>query len=320
MEYGVLGGGALGLMAAYRLAQAGQSVMVFEQEQIAGGLASGFQVGDTWLEKFYHHIFQSDKMIIQMIEELGLGDRLEWLRPRTVSLIGGEIHQLDSPVTLLTFKPWRIDERLRVAAVLSFLKVVPPNLLEGQTAGPWLRRMVGQRPYENFFEPLFVGKFGALHDQIALPWFWARFHDRTTQLGYLRGGFQLFYERLAERIRELGGKILLDTRVEKIEQQNGRWRIESSQGTWDFDRVISTFATRLTCRLIPALPEDYRAKYDWGQAYGAHCLILALDRAVTDSYWINICDRGYPFTGLISSTSAATGQWTTPSSLRAKRK
>jgi protoporphyrinogen oxidase len=303
MEYAVLGGGALGLMAAYRLAQAGQSVIVFEQEKIAGGLASGFQVGGTWLEKFYHHIFRSDKKIIQMIEELGLGDRLEWLRPRTVSLIGGEIHQLDSPLTLLTFKPWRIDERLRVAAVLSFLKVVPPSLLEGQTAGPWLRRWLGQRPYENFFEPLFIGKFGALHDQIALPWFWARFHDRTTQLGYLRGGFQLFYERLVERITELGGKVLLGTRVEKVEQENGRWRVESSQGTWSFDQVISTFPTRLTCRLIPALPEDYRTKYEWGQAYGAHCLILALDRSVTDSYWINICDRGYPFTGLFEHTN-----------------
>lgn len=303
MEYAVLGGGALGLMAAYRLAQAGQSVMIFEQEQIAGGLASGFQVGGTWLEKFYHHIFRSDKKIIQMIEELDLADRLEWLRPRTVSLIGGEIHQLDSPLTLLTFKPWRLDERLRVAAVLSFLKVVPPALLEGQTAGPWLRRMVGQRPYENFFEPLFIGKFGELHEQIALPWFWARFHDRTTQLGYLRGGFQLLYERLAERISSLGGKLLLGTRVEKVEQEDGRWRVESSQGTWNFDRVISTFPTRLTCRLIPALPDDYRSKYDWGQAYGAHCLILALDRPVTDSYWINICDRGYPFTGLFEHTN-----------------
>ena len=45
MEYAVLGGGALGLMAAYRLAQGGQAVMVFEQEQTAGGLAAGFRVG-----------------------------------------------------------------------------------------------------------------------------------------------------------------------------------------------------------------------------------------------------------------------------------
>jgi protoporphyrinogen oxidase len=303
MEYAVLGGGALGLMAAYRLAQAGQSVIVFEQEQIAGGLAAGFRVGNTWLEKFYHHLFRTDRTAIALINELGLGERLEWLRPRTVSLVGGEIHQLDSPLTLLRFKPWRLHERLRVAAVLSFLKVVPPTWLEGKTADPWLRRWMGARPYGMFFEPLFLSKFGALYDQVALPWFWARFHDRTTQLGYLRGGFQLLYERLAQRINALGGKVLLGTRVEGIEHVDGRWRVASNQGTWSFDRVISTLPTRLTCRLIPQLPDDYRAKYDWGQAYGAHCLVLALDRQLTDSYWINICDRGYPFTGLFEHTN-----------------
>ena len=124
MDHAILGGGALGLMAAYRLAQAGQSVIVFEKEPIAGGLAAGFQVedgSDVWLEKFYHHLFRSDTTAIRIIEELGLGDRLEWQRPRTVSLVGGEIHQLDSPITLLRFKPWRFDERLRAAAVMSYL-------------------------------------------------------------------------------------------------------------------------------------------------------------------------------------------------------
>jgi protoporphyrinogen oxidase len=306
MEYAVLGGGALGLLTAYRLAQAGQSVIVFEQEKIAGGLASGFQVEEgsaIWLEKFYHHLFRTDKTAIKVIQEMGLGERLEWLRPRTVSLVGGQIYQLDSPLTLLQFKPWRLDERLRVGAVLSYLKFVPPQLLEGKKADPWLRHWLGKNVYENFFESLFISKFGALYDQVALPWFWARFHDRTTQLGYLRGGFQHLYERLAEHIQQAGGKVLLGARVEKVEQQDGRWRIESSRGTWTFDRVISTFPTRLTCRLIPALPESYRAQYDWGQAYGAHCLVLAVNRQLTDSYWINLCDRGYPFTGLFEHTN-----------------
>ena len=302
MQYALLGGGALGLMAAYRLAQAGQSVMVFEQEKTAGGLAAGFRVGDSWLDKFYHHLFRSDKTAMKVIEELGL--QLDWHRPRTVSLINGSFEQLDSPLTLLQFKPWRIDERLRVAAVLAFLKIANPAWLEGQTADAWLRRWMGKRTYEMLFEPLFIGKFGALHDQIALPWFWARLHDRTTQLGYLNGGFQLLYDRLAERISELGGKVLLGTRVEKVEQLAGRWQVQSSQGDWTFDRVISTLPTRLTCRLIPALPPDYRARYDWGQAYGAHCLILALDHKLTDDcYWINICDRSYPFMAVVEHTN-----------------
>ncbi len=310
MNYAILGGGALGLMTAYRLTQAGHAVMVFEQESIAGGLASGFHVNSdeqVWLEKFYHHLFQSDTTIIRVIEELGLGERLEWLRPRSVCLINGKTEQLDSPLSLLRFKPLRLDERLRVATVLAFLKVVPPAWLEGKTADAWLRRWMGKRPYGLLFEPLFVGKFGAMKNEIALPWFWARIHDRTTRLGYIRGGFQHVYERLVERISQSGGKVLLNTRVERVEQveEDGKqqWKVQTSNGTWTFDRVISTLPTRLSYRLIPALPEEYRAKYDWGQAYGAHCLILALKRQLTDSYWINICDSGYPFTGLFEHTN-----------------
>ena len=304
MEYAILGGGALGLGVAYRLSKAGHTVMVFEQEPIAGGLAAGFRVGDTWLDKFYHHLFKTDTTVIQLISELGLADRLEWSHPRTVCLIDGKFQQLDSPMTLLNFAPLRIGERLRVAAVAALLKFSGSGLYEGKTAEPWLRRWMGKRPYEMIFAPLFAAKFGAMRDSIALPWFWARFHDRTTYLGYLRGGFQLLYDRLVERVSEAGGKVLLGTRVETAQPlDDGRWEVRTSSGAWTFDRVISTLATRLTCRLIPALPEDYRARYDWGQAYGAQCLILTLDRQLTDSYWINPCDPGYPFTSLVEHTN-----------------
>lgn len=303
MEYAVLGGGALGLMTAYRLTQAGHSVMVFEREAMAGGLASGFQIENVWLEKFYHHIFRSDKTVIQIIEELGLGDRLEWQHPRTVSLVNSKNYQLDDPISLLKFTPLNLFERLRVGAVLAYLKFAPPTWMEGKNADPWLSRWMGQRAYQMIFQTLFIGKFGKLYNQIALPWFWARIHDRTSQLGYLRGGFQLVYDALVERIVQLNGKVLLNTAVEKAERNGDRWHITTNQGSWDFDRVISTLPTRLTLQLIPEIPAEYRKKYDWGQAYGAHCLILALDRQLTDSYWINICDQGFPFTGIFEHTN-----------------
>jgi protoporphyrinogen oxidase len=304
MEYAVLGGGALGLGAAYRLTQAGHQVTVFEQETTAGGLAAGFRVGDTWLEKFYHHLFRTDTTIIRLIEELGLGDRLEWSHPRTVFLLNGGFHQFDSPLTLLGFKPLHVYERLRVGAVGALLKVTGSDLYEGRTAEPWLRRWMGRRPYDLLFKPLFACKFGPLADQIALPWFWARFHDRTTRLGYMRGGFQLLYEALAERILQAGGKLLLGVRVEGVEQlADGRWQVHTTQGVWDCARVISTLPPRVTCRLVSGLPEEYRARYDWGQAYGAQCVILSLDRQLTDSYWINPVDPGYPFTSLVEHTN-----------------
>jgi len=58
---GVLGGGALGLTVAYRLAQAGDEVTVIEREPEPGGLAAGFRVGPSYLEKFSHHLFRSDR-------------------------------------------------------------------------------------------------------------------------------------------------------------------------------------------------------------------------------------------------------------------
>jgi protoporphyrinogen oxidase len=70
-----------------------------------------------------------------------------------------------------------------------------------------------------------------------------------------------------------------------------------------FDRVIACLPTRVTCRLTPALPDAYRRRYDWGEAYGAHCLILALDRPLTPHYWLNIADPGYPFMVLVEQTN-----------------
>lgn len=304
MEYAILGGGILGLTAALRLAQRGERVVVYERERVAGGLAAGFRLGDAWLEKYYHHLFRSDKAIQSLIAELGLGPKLCWPRPRTVTLWGGKTYQLDSPQTVLLFPPLNPVERLRMATVLAFLKLMPASPLEGKRTAAWIRRWMGEGPYRVVWEPLLRGKFGARKEEIALPWFWARVHDRSTELGYLRGGFQALYERLVERICDLGGEVLLGTTVSRVATSpNGRLVVITDRGEHAFDRVVSTLPPRLTCRLVPELPDEYRARYDWGEAYGAHCLILALDRPLTNAYWTNINDPGYPFLALVEHTN-----------------
>jgi protoporphyrinogen oxidase len=299
----IIGGGALGLTLAYRLAQRGERVTVFEREPLPGGLAAGFRVGDVWLEKFYHHLFRSDKAIIALIEELGLGDRLVWPKQRTTTLYGGRVHEL-SPAKLLTFPPLRPDERLRTIAAMAYLKLMPPLGLEGKRAGPWIRRWMGAGSWRVIWEPVFRSKFGALADEVALPWLWGRIHDRSVALGYLRGGFQQVYNRLEEQVRAHGGNVRLSTGVSGFAHQEGRFVVKTDDGTTlEAERVVSTLPPRVTCRMVPALPEAYRRRHDWGQAYGAHCLILALDRRLTDSYWMNVSDPGYPFMVLVEHTN-----------------
>lgn len=305
----VLGAGALGLTVAMRLAQRGEHVSVLEREQLPGGLAAGFELDGpgtgTWLEKFYHHLFRSDRRAIAMIDELGLAGSLVWQSPTTATLVGGTQHQLDSPASLLRFTPLPMVDRLRLGAALAALKAMPnPRLLEGQTAMDWTRRWMGERAYTTVWEPLLRGKFGDAAPTIAMPWFWARVHDRTQQLGYLRGGFQALYQRMADAVRTASGETRFGTSVKQVRtREDGRLDVETDAGVEAFDRVVSTFATRLTARLVPELPASWRERHEWGTAYGAHCVVLALDRPLTSVYWLNVNDPGYPFMALVEHTN-----------------
>jgi protoporphyrinogen oxidase len=301
----VLGAGALGLTVALRLAQRGHAVTVIEREPLPGGLAAGFELAPgIWLEKFYHHLFRSDTNAVRLIEELGLGDRLEWKAPVTATLRDGELHQLDSPASLLRFEPLPMADRVRMGAALATLKAMPnPRLLEGRTAATWLRRWMGRRPYEVVWEPLLRGKFGEAAPEIAMPWFWARVHDRTQQLGYVRGGFQQLYFGLSDAIRAAGGETRYGTSVTSVRTDGDALLVETDAGSERFDRVVSTLATRLTARLVPELPQAWRERHEWGRAYGAHCTIVALDRPLTSAYWLNVNDPGYPFMALVEHTN-----------------
>lgn len=330
----VLGGGALGLTVALRLSQRGQPVVVLEKETTAGGLASGFQPapelpgGGPYLEKFYHHLFRSDKALVALIEELGLGAQMTWSRPVNAMLYGGRIWQPYSPLGLLGFAPLPLVDRLRLGLALAYLKVLRHyRRLEQSTAQDWLVRWMGRRAYEVCWGPLLRAKFGKRSAEIAMPWFWARIHYRSLALGYLRGGFQLLYDALVAEIRRLGGEVLLGHEVTGLRQEadhapDGQWIVEwrptagaatgaagmlspASAQTRRFDQVVSTWATRLTFRLVPQLPQAFRQRYDWGEAFGAHCLILSLDRPLLPEgvYWLNVNDPHYPFLVVVEHTN-----------------
>src|ERR1700736_1850856 len=227
LHVGVLGGGALGLGAALRLAQAGRRVTLIEREPQLGGLAAGFRVGPNYLEKFYHHIFRTDTTIIAFIRELGLEDRLIWGRPNTSTLSNGRIVSLGTIPDLLRLPLLGPVDRLRFLAGMAVLKAIPnERVFTGWTAARWMPRLMGRRGYDVMWEPILRGKFGARAEDIAMSWLWSRVHERSLGLGYLRGGFQQLYDAFGEHIRALGGTVLTGTAAAAIQNQNGGTGIE----------------------------------------------------------------------------------------------
>jgi protoporphyrinogen oxidase len=304
LHVGILGGGALGLSAAYRVAQAGHRATVIEKENVVGGLASSFPVGGAYLEKFYHHLFRSDRTIVRLVEELGLGDKLVWKKVKTSSLIDGHFHQMD-PLRLLTFSAIPPLDRLRFIAGMAYLKFYPNyRRFEGLTAVDWVRTWMGPEVYDVVWRPLLESKFGEHAEKIAMPWLWSRVYCRSLSLGYLRGGFHQLYVALDERVRALGGVVRTGEAVERIEAAaDGRVRVVVNGRAEEFDRVICTLPTRLFARLTPDLPEDYRRRYEWGDYHGAHCVVLSLDRPLSDIYWLSIHDRDFPFLVAVEHTN-----------------
>ena len=74
----IVGAGFGGLSAAYDLINAGYRVTIYEAEDHAGGLASGFRQPhwDWSVEKYYHHWFESDAHLLGLIDELGWQDKV----------------------------------------------------------------------------------------------------------------------------------------------------------------------------------------------------------------------------------------------------
>jgi protoporphyrinogen oxidase len=311
MRTAILGGGALGLTLALRLAQRGESVVVMEKEPVAGGLAAGFPVGDASLEKFYHHLFRSDKTIIALLNELGLSDKLIWRAPKTSSLVDGKAYAFSPLEILLHLTPLPFVDRVRLGAVGAYLKLRRSHVgFEQVTAAEWMSRWMGKRGYEVVWQPILESKFGEYYPEISMAWMWSRLHCRSFSLGYLRGGFQQLYDALVREIQKLGGEVRLGREVQSARlADSGGWTVASKPTPSAevqeeaYERVISTLPTRLTFRLIPDLPQEWRERYDWGLAYGAHCLILALNQSLSDVYWLQFTDRGFPFLAAVEHTN-----------------
>lgn len=61
MKIGIIGAGYSGLSIAKELEKNGQEVTLFEKNRYVGGMVDTVSIYETRLEKYYRHIFKSDK-------------------------------------------------------------------------------------------------------------------------------------------------------------------------------------------------------------------------------------------------------------------
>src|SRR5687767_4544778 len=110
----IIGGGFTGLAAAVKLLKSGAKVTCFEADSSLGGLAGGFDIGGQMLERFYHHWFNNDRYVIDLVKEIGLEDQVVLRPTRTGMYFAKSFFKLSSPLDLLRFTPLNFLDRIRL--------------------------------------------------------------------------------------------------------------------------------------------------------------------------------------------------------------
>ncbi len=273
----IIGSGISGLTAGYELSKKGYEVTVFEKEKEIGGLLSSFKMEGKNLEKTYHHIFKTDKEIINLIEELGLGKKLKWHKSSVGLFYNKKMYPFLGSIDLLKFRELDLISKFRLGMVYLWLKF-DKNFLkyENVLAIDWMEKWAGKKAYEVIWEPLLKGKFHQYYDNISMAWLWARIHTRggsTNEkgeevLGYMDGGFIQIINKLKQKITIINKEIKDTKELEK-----------------NYDLVVDT---------RPEKNVEY---------LGAVDVIFSSKQNLSNYYWHNINDLNSPFLAFIQHTN-----------------
>jgi protoporphyrinogen oxidase len=338
MRVAVIGAGVAGLVAAHRLGQRGCTCDVYERWPGLGGQAATLDVGGgVLLERYYHHLFMTDRHIVDLYDELGMPDAIEW-RPSSVAIFTeGRVHPFTTPGDLLKFSPLPVTARLRMglAVVLLQRRHRTAEPFEDLTAREWVERAMGRAAYANLWGPLLRAKFGARADEISMAWLWSKLtlrrqikgrEARRELLGYPRDSWEPLFRALAERIEAAGGRVLIDQPAASLDLDDQRRlvvrsgvpgsfraghdprRFERRDEAESYDAAIATvpsdvFDAMLEPRLAEAVGEEYLGRVRRAEYHAALCTLLELDRGFGDFYWTNVCDPGLPFIGVVEQTN-----------------
>lgn len=311
----IIGAGPMGLAAAYALSHHGESVDLYEYDDRVGGMSAHFDFNGLSIERYYHFVCHHDDALFELLEQLGIADKLHWADTKMGYFYKGHLHPWGDPLSLLAFPHLGLLAKLRYGLHMflsSRRKKENWQELDGIDAITWLRKGCGERAYRVLWERLFSLKFHDYMHSLSAAWIWARIRrvGRSRRsifqenMGYLEGGSQTLLDKLAEKIIEQGGTINLSTPVEQVQIDNDRLDgVKVGGEVKQYDRVISTIPLQYVPKLIPALPGARLRQYAQVQNIGVVCLLFKLKQAVTDNFWLNISDENIEIPGIIEMSN-----------------
>lgn len=311
----IVGAGFTGLASGYVLAKKGHKVLVLDSDSAAGGLAGTFVFSDgVRLEKFYHHWFNNDVFVPELVEELGLKGDVITLPTNTGMYFNGRLWKLSTPFDLLKFTALPLIDRIRLGLiVLQVRKIKDWHSIEHLSIREWLESLAGKRVYDVVWKPLVESKFSVYADAVNAVWMWKKLVLRGStrndkggeELAYFKGGFGNLADALVEAIKSHGGEVRFNTRVTGvITEGNEIARLTTDAGEVAGKQFLFTPAFPIIADIFQGVAgSEWLERLRRVRYLANMCLVLRLKHSLSSTYWLNVNDPGFPFVGVIEHTN-----------------
>ncbi len=336
MRVAVLGAGQAGLTAAHRLAKLGHETDVYERWPGLGGQAATIDVGDgVLIERYYHHLFTSDREMADLCAEIG-AELETW--PSSMSIFrNGKLHPFTTPLDLIRYTPMSPLSRVRMGVGALYLqkRANDVTVFEGMTIREWVERVMGKSAWEHVWGPLLYGKFRDQADDISMSWLWAKLRNRRQVTGeeakgellvYPKNSFESIFVRLRDLIEGYGGRVMIDRPAARLARDaDGKFLVtpaapdsfrrgldprefEADGEPERYDAVIAAlpsdvFEELLDPELAAEIGASYMERTQKIEYFAALCLLCEMDRQFHPYYWTNVADIDLGFIGLIEQTN-----------------
>ena len=321
---GIIGAGPAGLTAGYLLSKHGVPVTVLEMDpEYVGGIARTAKYKGYHFDIGGHRFFSKSREVEDLWTELLPHDML--LRPRSSRIFyNGRFFAYPLRATEALFKLGLLES---TRCVLSYLKARFVPIENPRSFEDWVSNQFGRRLFEIFFKTYTEKVWGMSCREISADWAAQRIQGLSLSTAvlnalrpkrnsppkgeivktliesfrYPRKGPGMMWERCAQRIRDMGGRILLGTTVVgcQFNARTSRWTMRYEDGSQrthllEVDHVVSSAPIReLVHGIEPRISGEARSAASSLRYRDFLTVVLILkDRNAISDNWIYIHDLG----------------------------
>ena len=305
----VLGAGPMGLAVAYQLVLDGYQPVIFEADDRVGGMTACFDFSGLQIERYYHFHCTSDTGFLNLLDELGIADRMNWTETKMGYWFNNQLQPWGNPIALLRFSGLTLIGKIRYGLMAYFAtKRKNWKSLDEVEATDWIKKWVGEAVYEIMWHKLFEYKFHHFTGNLSAAWIWSRirrlgqsrYNLFKEKLGYLDGGSQTLLNRLQEFLEANGAELNLGRPVTRVLIDASRVTgVETKTGRHGFSKVISTIPLPYVPQVFPDLPDNILNKYRSVNNIAVVCVIAKLSKPLSENFWVNTNDDEMDIPGLV---------------------